>query len=156
MSIQLLDILSPQCIKVPLESTEKRASIDELVDVLAESGKVTDPASLKAAVWARESTRTTGMGHAVAFPHSKCDSVSSLCMAIGKPAEPMDFQSIDDQPVKLIVLLASPTDRRSDHILALAQISRLMASDRFRHEIFAADSADEVYALLQSKTPANT
>jgi fructose-specific phosphotransferase system IIA component len=146
--MNLLDILSPDCIAVPLKATDKRGVINELVDVLAESGKVTSPEQLKEAVWTRESTRTTGIGHALAIPHGKCEGVTDLTMAIGKPAEPIDFASIDGKPVKLVVLLASPLDRTSDHIQALARISRLMYSEDFREKMYNAEKPQEIYDLL--------
>src|ERR1043165_9478393 len=122
--MNLLDILTPECIKAPLAAQDKRGVIDELVDVLARCSKVGDAAALKEAVWTRELTRTTGIGHGLAIPHGKSTGLSSLAMAIGKPAKPMDFQAIDGQPVRLIVLLASPPDRTSHHIQALARIRR--------------------------------
>jgi mannitol/fructose-specific phosphotransferase system IIA component (Ntr-type) len=149
--MNLLDILAPECIKAPLVATEKRGVIDELVDALAAARRVTDPKALKDAVWTRELTRTTGIGHGLAIPHGKCAGMPSLAMAIGKPATPLDFQAIDAQPVRLVVLLASPPDRTSDHIQALARISRLMTMDRFREEIYAADSAAKILALLKSQ-----
>lgn len=149
--MNLLDILSPQCVVAPLAATDKRGVINELVDVLAASAKVSDAQGLKDAVWTREQTRTTGIGHGLAIPHGKSAGMPNLAMAIGKPAQPMDFEAIDGQPVKLIVLLASPPDRTSDHIQALARISRLMTMDDFRNQIYAAKSADEIYALLESK-----
>ena len=149
--MNLLDILTPECIKAPLVSGDKKGVIDELVDLLAAVRKVTDAAALKEAVWTREQTRTTGIGHGLAIPHGKASGLSSLAMAIGKPASPMDFQAIDAQPVKLVVLLASPPDRTSDHIQALARISRLMTMDDFRNRIYAAQSAPEIYDLLKSQ-----
>ncbi|RMH12787.1 MAG: PTS sugar transporter subunit IIA [Planctomycetota bacterium] len=146
--MNLLDILSPECIRVPLRSTEKKAVIDELIDLLAEQGKVTDVNTLKEAVWTREQTRTTGIGHGLAIPHGKCSGLTDLAMAIGKPAEPLDFEALDSQPVRLVVLLASPPDRTSDHIQALARISKLMAAEDLREKIYAAQSADEIYKLL--------
>ncbi len=154
--MNLMDILSPDCVVVPLGSTDKKGVIDELVDALSAAGKVDDPDSLKHAVWTRESTRTTGIGHALAIPHGKCDSVHDLAMAIGKPAEPIDFASIDGKPVKLVVLLASPLDRTSDHIQALARISRLMAVEDFREKMYAASSAEEVYELLGKEEAASS
>jgi mannitol/fructose-specific phosphotransferase system IIA component (Ntr-type) len=77
--------------------------------------------------------------------------MASLAMAIGKPAQPMDFQAIDGQPVRLVVLLASPPDRTSDHIQALARISRLMTMEDFRNRIYAAGTAAEIYELLKSQ-----
>ena len=72
-------------------------------------------------------------------------------MAIGKPSTPMDFEAIDGKPVKLIVLLASPPDRTSDHIQALARISRLMTMDQFREQIYAATTSQEIYDLLKTQ-----
>jgi fructose-specific phosphotransferase system IIA component len=143
-------------VKVPLGATDKKGAIDELVDLLAEAGKVNDAPALKEAVWARETTRTTGIGHALAIPHGKCEGVPDLAMAIGKPAEPIDFNSIDNKPVRLVVLLASPLDRTSDHIQALARISRLMTVEEFRNRIYEAGSAEEIYDLLQQQEPAST
>jgi len=154
--MNLLDILTPGCVKVPLDASEKKGIIDELVDLLASHGKVSDAQALKDAVWARETTRTTGIGHALAIPHGKCEGVPDLAMAIGKPAEPVDFQSIDGKPVRLVVLLASPLDRTSDHIQALARISRLMTVEEFRNRIYEATTAEEIYELLQEQEPAGT
>ena len=105
--MNLLDILQPESIIAPLAGSTKQAVIGELVDLLAQSGKVRDAAALKDAVWAREQTRTTGIGYNLAIPHGKCPGVDGLAMAIGKPATPIDFAAIDGQPVKLIILLAN-------------------------------------------------
>ena len=149
--MNLLDILTPECIRAPLAATDKKGVIDELVDVLSQQGKVADASLLKEAVWTREQTRTTGIGHGLAIPHGKCAGMASLAMAIGKPASPMDFQAIDGQPVRLIVLLASPPDRTSDHIQALARISRLMTMDEFRNRIYEASRPEQIYELLRSQ-----
>lgn len=149
--MNLLDILTPDCIKAPLQRNDKKGVIDELVDVLAVAGRVHDSRALKEAVWTREQTRTTGIGHGLAIPHGKCAGMPNLAMAIGKPAAPMDFEAIDGQPVRLIVLLASPPDRTSDHIQALARISRLMIMDDFREQIYAARTPMEIYDALKAQ-----
>lgn len=149
--MNLLDIVTPECVKAPLAATDKRGVIDELVDLLAAIGKVSDADALKQAVWTREQTRTTGIGHGLAIPHGKCGAMPSLAMAIGKPAEPMEFEAIDSQPVKLIVLLASPPDRTSEHIQALARISRLMTLEDFRTKIYRATTSEEIFELLKAQ-----
>jgi fructose-specific phosphotransferase system IIA component len=149
--MNLLDILAPQCIKAPLAATDKRGVINELVDLLAYAGLVQDAESVKEAVWVREQTRTTGIGVGLAIPHGKSAGMSSLAMAIGKPAKPIDFEAIDGQPVRLVVLLASPPERYGDHIQALARISRLMTLDQFREQIYATQSAAEIFELLKSQ-----
>lgn len=153
--MNLLDILTRECVKAPLKATDKKGVIDELVDLLVAAGKVDDGQSLKDAVWTREQARTTGIGHGLAIPHGKSESVTSLAMAVGKPAQPIDFASIDGKPVRLVVLLASPPDKTSDHIQALARISRLMTMEQFREQIYDAASADQVFELLQSQEMAS-
>lgn len=147
--MKLLDLLSIECVKAPLESTTKQGVIDELVDLLAGQERVRDAAVLKEAVWTREQTRTTGIGHGLAIPHGKCEGMSELSIAIGKPNPPMDFEAIDGQPVSLVVLLASPPDRTSDHIQALALISRLISVEEFREQIYRASTAKKIFELLK-------
>ena len=146
--MKLLEILSIDCIRVPLIATDKQGVINELVDVLSDAGRVENPASLKEAVWTREQTRTTGIGRGLAIPHGKCPGMGALAMAIGRPAKPMNFEAIDNQPVELIFLLASPPDRTSDHIQALARVSRLMTMDEFREKIYAANDPQTILELL--------
>ena len=146
--MRLTEIIEVDCIKVPLASTEKRAAIFELVDLLGERGRVSNPADLKAAVWQRESTRTTGIGHGLAIPHGKSHECERLVMAIGKPAEPIEFQSIDGRPVGILFLLAGPPDQTGPHIKALAQVSRLMTRDTVRAEILDAPDAQTLYDLI--------
>ncbi len=148
--MQLTDILDPASIKVPLGATDKQAAIYELVELLAAGNKVSDIDKVKQAVWQRESTRTTGIGHGLAIPHGKCDCCGELTMAIGKPAEPIDFQAIDGQPVSLIILLVSPADQTGPHIQALATVSRMMTNADFRHAVRDAQTAEQVFQLIQS------
>jgi fructose-specific phosphotransferase system IIA component len=147
--MKLLDILKADCITAPLRATNKQGAIYELVELLGARGQVKQPAALKEAVWTREMTRSTGIGLGLAIPHGKSAGVDHPAIAIGKPATPMEFQSIDAKPVKLIILLASPPDKTSDHIQALAHISRLMNLEEFRHQVYSAATAEEIYALFK-------
>ncbi len=147
--MNILDILSLKAIKVPLESSDKKGAIEELIDLIAAAGLVTQPDALKAVVWEREQQRTTGIGEGLAIPHGKSESAKKLVVAMGRPAQPIEFGSIDNKPVKLIVLLASPPDKTSDHIQALGKISRLMADPKFRVQAYAAADAPSLFALFE-------
>lgn len=146
--MNILDILTPESIKVPLEAGDKKSAIDELVDVLGDAGRICNTEGLKEAVWEREQQRTTGIGEGLAIPHGKSDCSTELTMAIGRPAQPIDFNSVDKKPVKLIILLASPANKTADHIQALGKISRLMADPAFREKVYAAESNQELYEML--------
>ena len=146
--MQLTEILTLECIKVPLTGRDKRSAVDELVDVLAEHGRIEDAEAVKQAVWQREQTRTTGIGHGLAIPHGKSVGASQLVMAIGRPAGPIDYGSIDGRPVNLIFLLASPPDQTGPHIQILAKISRLMTRAEVRAAMLTATSAQAIFEVI--------
>lgn len=146
--MRLTDIIRPDCVKVPLVATDKQAAIYELIDLLAANAGVTAVQELKASVWQREMTRTTGIGHGIAIPHGKSPGCTKLTMAIGITAQPMEFAAVDGRPVQLIILLTSPPDQTAAHIQALARISRMLTDDQFRGAIKAASSAQVVYDMI--------
>ena len=152
--MRLTDILKPENIKVPLAATTKNDAIAELVNLLATNGQVTDPKKVLESVLERETTRTTGIGNGLAIPHGKCAGTTDLVMAIGKPAQPIDFQSIDGRPVSVIWMLTSPPDKTGPHIHALARISRLMTIDKFQQALRAAKTSQEVYDAIVAQEAA--
>ncbi len=147
----LTQILRPKCVKVPLNSTDKQSAITELVDLLDGNGMLLDKQLALKAIFAREQTRSTGIGSGIAVPHGKCNAVRELVMAIGISAQPIDFDSVDGKPVRIIIMLISPADQTGPHIQALAKISRLMLDAAFREKLENARSADEAYKLLSNK-----
>lgn len=154
--MRLTGILRTDCVKIPLVATDKQAAIYELVDLLADGEGLDGHDELREAVWKREQTRTTGIGHGIAIPHGKISGCDRLCMAVGKADPPIEFGAIDDKPVELIFLLASPVDQTGPHIQALAQISRILTDGEFRIAMRAAESAEQVYALIadeEAKAP---
>ena len=146
--MRLSEILKPKNIRVPLQAKVKNEAIAELVNVLAANGEVTDPKRVLDSVLDREATRTTGIGNGLAIPHGKCTGTDHLVMAIGCPAQAIDFQSIDGRPVSLIWLLTSPPDKTGPHIHALARISRLMTIDRFRQALTGAKTPQEIFDII--------
>ena len=142
--MRLSDILKTQHIKVPLFAKNKKDAIAEMVQLLADANEVKDSQVLLSSVLEREATRTTGIGNGLAIPHGKCTGVDHLVMALAKPEQPIDFESIDGRPVDLIVLLASPPDQTGPHIQALARISRLMNIDAFRQAIRDATTPEQI------------
>ena len=147
--MKLTDILTRECVCVPLKASEKTEAITELADILAEHKRITDRDPVLQAVLERERAASTGIGQGLAVPHGKSAGCTELVMAVGKPATPMDFDSKDGKPVEIVALLASPPDKTGPHIQALAQIARLMLLDRFRAELAQAQTADELYEIIR-------
>jgi len=147
----ITEILQPACIKVPVESKDKKAVITELIDQLDAKGLLLDREQALKSVLLREQTKSTGIGSGIAIPHGKCQAVNELVMALGIAKEPIEFESIDGKPVKIIILLLSPADQTGPHIQALAKISRLMLDENFKQQLENAESTEKVYELLTSR-----
>jgi fructose-specific phosphotransferase system IIA component len=148
VSVQLSELLPPDRIRIPLAGGSKDDLLREMVEVLHGTGEVGDPAEVLRAVREREAVLSTGIGNGVAIPHGKSSQVSSLAMAAGVTAEPVEFEALDGRPVSLFFLLVGPESAAGDHVKALSRISRLVRSDAFRQRLVAAASPEEFHAIL--------
>ncbi len=148
-ALSILEFLTPEAVIVPLEADNKRDSIDALVDRLAEKCSLPDPEEMKRVVWEREVQRSTGIGQGLAIPHGKSQFLKNLIMAIGIIPEGIEFDSIDQKPVRMIALLLSPSDRIADHIQALGRISRLMNDEGFRGQAYGARNSEDLYEQIR-------
>ncbi|GMU35842.1 MAG: PTS sugar transporter subunit IIA [Phycisphaerae bacterium] len=143
----LSQLLDPRCILIPTRETERFAVIRELVDTLAEAGLIPSAGPVCEAVIAREQLRSTGIGYGLAVPHAKSADAPRLLTAVGKPAQPVDFKSVDGRPCELVILLVSPPHETTAHVQALARISRMWLKEPFRVAVRAATDAA---SLLQA------
>jgi fructose PTS system EIIBC or EIIC component len=145
----LLDLLTPDRIKIPLEARTKDDLLRELVQVVVESDRVEDPEDVLRAVREREAVLSTGIGNGVAIPHGKSAAVPELRMAAGITSVPVDFDALDGQPVRLFFLLVGPETAAGPHIKALSRISRLVRRDPVRERLIAARTTEDFWQALK-------
>lgn len=151
MALTIEELLDPNAIRVPLTASDRRGSIEELVDALSATGVIGDPELFKKSVWERELQRSTGIGEGLAIPHGKCAGVVRPAIAVGIPLVPIDFGSIDRRPVRLVILLASPADRTADHIQVLHRVSRIFSDIATRERVCLSRDPKSLYnELLQA------
>ena len=148
-SMSILDLISSESMVVPLPATSKQEAMDLLMDHLGSTAKLKDIDEIKHLVWTRENQRSTGIGNGLAIPHGKSDSISQLMLVIGVLEDPIDFDSVDGKPVKMIALLLSPTKKIAEHIQALGKISRLMNDGAFREKAYGCGDPDELFQLIK-------
>lgn len=144
----LSQLLTPERVRVPLRGGSKQALLQELVQVLRDCGALSDPEEVLESVRLREQVLSTGVGSGVGIPHGKSDSVPALVMAAGVTEAPVDFDSLDGRPVRLLFLLVAPHAAAGDHVKALGRISRLVRKDEFRERLHAARSPEEFIEIL--------
>jgi len=125
-----LPFLDADAVLPDLKAVHKSDAIREIVDSLVDSGALADGDTnrIVATLLNREELASTGIGEGVALPHTKHPAVTREVGTIAWSAGGVDFDSLDGQPVHLIVLLLSPVDHPSDHIRALAKVASFIRS----------------------------
>lgn len=142
-------MLTVERIRVPLESFDKSGVLWELCSVLAEASGIPDKAArIHEAVTERESVLSTGIGRGVALPHGKCGALERPGLAAGRTRVPVAFDAVDDQPVRLIVLMAGPASAVTQHVRILSHISRLLRGQPLREALIAAETPQEFRRLI--------
>ncbi len=149
--MRLTDILSENRIKIPLANTKKEKIIEEMVEVIADSIKLENKAEILKAVLDREAVMSTGVGDEVAIPHGKVESLNEIIAALGITKDPVDFNSLDDKPVRLVWLLIGPQDKTGPHLKALSRISRLMHKEEFRERLIQTTVPKDAIEVINSE-----
>ena len=144
----LTDLLTIDRIKIPLSAGTKEDVLRELVQVITSKG-VDEPEEVLRAVREREAVLSTGIGNGVAIPHGKSSQVPDLVMAAGRTSAPVEFDSLDGQPVQLLFMLIGPETAAGPHIKALSRISRLIRKDSVRETLVKAKTPEEFYRALK-------
>ncbi len=149
--MKISDILEEKFIVVNLSGTTKNDIINALVETASQSPKVLDKEKVRTAVFEREKIMSTGVGNGFAIPHGKTESVSDVVAAFGITAHPIDYQSLDEKPVRLIFLLIGKDSMVGPHIKLLSRISRLMNKEDFRNRLIQAKSQHEVFEMFRQE-----
>ena len=147
----LIDMVTEEIVRIPLESKDKPDVLRELVQILKDAGEIDDFDTVLKAVQEREDKGSTGLEKSIAVPHARASTVSSLKLAIGIAPEGIDFDSLDKQPSKLFFLLVAAPDQSGPHVEALGEIAKLSRSSAFCRALVNADSAAEVVELLKGE-----
>lgn len=136
-------------IKVPLESLDKPGILLEMCSLLANVAGVRDrQAEIHRAVMEREDVLSTGVGRGVALPHAKCDALDQLELVAGTTREPVDFESVDGEPVRLLVMMVGPVSAAGYHVKTLGHISRALKRQELWRGLTDAASANEFRRLI--------
>lgn len=99
----------------------------------------------------RERLGTTGVGYGCAIPHARFPGITETTGLFARLASPIDYDAIDDQPVDLVFLLLVPDAPGSDHLKALAKISRIFRNGDMRHALRQAPDADAIHTILTNE-----
>ena len=147
--MKISDLLTEEFVVTHLEGNSKEDIINAIVDLAAKSSKVLDKEKLRTSVFEREKIMSTGVGDGFAIPHGKTDAVSDIVGAFAVTAEPIDYESLDEKPVRLVFLLVSKANAVGAHIKLLSKISRLMNKPEFRNKLLDVRSPKEIIEMFK-------
>jgi phosphoenolpyruvate-protein phosphotransferase len=144
-------LIAAETVKLQSESKTIDEAIRELIDLLHLAGRVENADTVEEAVWAREETYSTGVGFEVAIPHCKSNAVLVNSISILRTTTPIPWKSLDDKPVKLVIMIVIKADAPGDeHLRMIARLSRKLMDEKFRDRLFNASKVPTLVSLIES------
>ena len=134
-----------------MRASNRWEAIDELIDNLVAAGKIQvgDRDAVIAAVKKRETSMSTGIGFGIGIPHASTDLIYEVAGALGRSKKGVNFDALDNQPVKLVMLFLVPQGQFQKHLHTLANIAKLLHKAEFREALEHATDANTMLAIIR-------
>ncbi|ANU23260.1 PTS fructose transporter subunit IIABC [Planococcus donghaensis] len=152
--MKITQLLTEQTIILDLVASTKQQVLEELANQLDQAGKLTDKQAFTKAILERENQSTTGIGDGIAIPHAKSAAVEFPAIAFGRSQKGLDFESLDGQPSHLFFMIAASEGANDDHLEALSRLATFLMDEKFRNNILAAQSKQEILDIVSAKEAA--
>ena len=153
--MSLASLLTAEQIIPEMQATERWSAIVELIDLLVAQGKIKpeDRDSILASLKQREETMSTGIGFGIAIPHASSDRIEEVVAAFGRSSHGIEFDALDNAPVKFVVLFIVPKNQFQTHLRTLASIAKFLNDRATRDKLANAKSTQEILSIFQSSAP---
>ncbi|MGH6924776.1 MAG: PTS IIA-like nitrogen regulatory protein PtsN [Propylenella sp.] len=152
--MDLSDLLKPEAVLPSLGAQSKKQALHEVCAAAARQTGLGEREVLET-ILQRERLGSTGVGQGVAIPHGKLRNLDTLVGVFARLSHPIDFDSLDDQPVDLVFALLAPEGAGADHLKALARIARVLRDPQVAQRLRVAADAKELYAVLTAPAEAS-
>ena len=145
--MEIGDLLGPDSVLAKLRVGSKKQALQELAKRAAAITQLPER-QIFDVILERERLGTTGVGGGIAIPHGRLPKLDRIYGIFARLEQPIDFESIDEQPVDLIFMLLAPEAAGADHLKALARVSRMLRDRATTEKLRGSDNAEALYALL--------
>lgn len=146
--MKISELLTLEYIEIRDNVKDKYTLIEQLIEIAGRGGNIKDSKAAYDDVISREKIMSTGVGKGIALPHAKTDHIKKAAASLVLVQEPVDYEALDYEPVKLSILLLSKSDNVSLHLKLLSQISRLLNNDSLRNRIMESNSKNEIFEQI--------
>lgn len=147
--MKIIDLLDDRSILLDGRVADKKAALDQMVDLMDASGKLRDKETYRQGVYAREQEGSTGIGEGIAIPHCKSDAVIKPGLAAMVVKDGVEFESLDGQPAHLFFLIAAPNTEDNVHLDVLSRLSVLLMDEDFTNKLRQAASVSEFKQIIE-------
>ncbi|ACL01845.1 Putative PTS IIA-like nitrogen-regulatory protein [Desulfatibacillum aliphaticivorans] len=147
--MKVTDYMSPEQVYLDAPIRDKEEILGFVSQAFAQCGAAPDKGTVYDCMKEREDVMSTGIGGGVGIPHAACAGVTRPAVVIARPAQPVDFQALDAQPVDVIIAMVVPNAQVSLHLRLLAAISRLVKSTNFLDDVRSASSSGDLFSLIK-------
>src|SRR5213080_3701383 len=156
--MSLGNLLSAEQIIPEMKATERWPAIVELIDLLVSLNKIKaeDRDSVLVSLKQREETMSTGIGFGIAIPHCSSDRINDVVAAFGRSTAGIEFDALDNAPVKFVVLFIVPKNQFQTHLRTLASIAKFLNDRSVRESLASAKSADEILSIFRARAQATS
>ena len=144
------DLLAAESINLNGTPAGKTEALNQCIDLMAKSGKISDVEKYRKGVFAREEEGTTGIGMGIAIPHCKSDAVTKAGLAAMVVKDGVEFESLDGTPARIIFLIAAPNTEDNVHLQVLSKLSVMLMDEQFTNSLINAGSVDEFLNIIDS------
>ena len=147
--MKIIDLLDYRSILLDGRVADKKAALDQMVELMDASGKLRDKETYRQGVYAREQEGSTGIGEGIAIPHCKSDAVIKPGLAAMVVKDGVEFESLDGQPAHLFFLIAAPNTEDNVHLDVLSRLSVLLMDEDFTNKLRQAASVSEFKQIIE-------
>jgi fructose-specific phosphotransferase system IIA component len=147
---KITPLLSPEAIRLELQSRQKVPALREVAELLAQSKCVGNFEAFFNEILQRERVSNTALGHDVAIPHARTDQCSDILIAVGRSREGVDFEAKDGQPVRLIFLIGTPKQMVTDYLRVVGTLARLLRQDELRQRLLDAPDVTTFIKIIEA------
>ena len=147
--MKIIDLLDDRSILLDGRVADKKAALDQMVELMDASGKLRDKETYRQGVYAREQEGSTGIGEGIAIPHCKSDAVIKPGLAAMVVKDGVEFESLDGQPAHLFFLIAAPNTEDNVHLDVLSRLSVLLMDEYFTNKLRQAASVSEFKQIIE-------
>ena len=146
--IKIYKFMDPSRI-IDIKSNTKDEVLRELAKIICTSDKIKDKELFIKKISEREKLMSTGIGYGIAVPHIRDKSIKDFVIAFGRKISGLEYDSIDNKPVKLVFMIGASDKQDKDYIRVLSRLILRLKSKKFVKQLLNAKSSNEIYDLIK-------